>query len=339
VTTSPTPPAPPTGRAPGPDPVPAYGLLGRLLPSGPPPRAVSLLERNMRAYRRAWLLLLSGFVEPVLYLFGLGIGLGSLLGDVTTDSGREVPYALFVAPALMAAAAMNGAVFDSTFNVFFKLRYSRLYDSVLATPLGPRDVAVGEISWALTRGSLYAGAFFLVMLLAGLVRTPWALLALPSALLVGWAFASIGMAVTTWMRSWQDLDTVQLAVVPLFLFSATFYPVSTYPDGVAWLVQLSPLYHGVALVRGAVLGEVGPDLLLHAAVLGALGLLGVAVTARRLRSLLLHGGRRRTGGRHARVAGAVEHVFALSSTCPQHPGRPLVHRSGPAPRGCVGAGA
>lgn len=267
--------------------VPAYGLLGRLLPSGTVSRPVSLVERNMRAYRRAWLLLLSGFVEPVMYLFGLGVGLGSLVGDVTTDSGRTVSYALFVAPALMAASAMNGAVFDSTFNVFFKLRYSKLYDSVLATPLGPRDVAVGEIGWALIRGSLYAGAFFLVLALAGLVRTPWALLALPSALLIGWAFASIGMAVTTWMRSWQDLDLVQLAIVPLFLFSATFYPVSTYPDQVDWLVQLSPLYHGVALVRGVMLAEIGPYLLVHVGVLVSLGLLGVAVTERRLRRLLL----------------------------------------------------
>jgi lipooligosaccharide transport system permease protein len=248
---------------------------------------MSLVERNMRAYRRAWLLLLSGFVEPVMYLFGLGIGLGSLVGDVTTDTGRVVSYASFVAPALMASSAMNGAVFDSTFNVFFKLKYSKLYDSVLATPLGPRDVAVGEITWALVRGSLYAGAFFLVMLLAGLVRTPWALLALPAALLIGWAFASVGMAMTTYMRSWQDLDVVQLAIVPLFLFSATFYPVSTYPDSVAWLVQVSPLYHGVALVRGVMLAEIGPGLLVHVAVLAALGLVGVAVTERRLRTLLL----------------------------------------------------
>jgi lipooligosaccharide transport system permease protein len=268
--------------------MPGYGLLGRLLlPGGSTSRPLSLLERNVRAYRRAWLLLLSGFVEPVMYLFGLGIGLGTLVGDVTTDSGQVVSYALFVAPALMAASAMNGAVFDSTFNVFYKLKYSKLYDSVLATPLGPRDVAVGEISWALVRGSLYAGAFFVVMLLAGLVQTPWALLALPSALLIGWAFASIGMSVTTWMRSWQDLDLVQLAIVPLFLFSATFYPVSTYPDSIAWLVQLSPLYHGVALIRGFMLAEVGPDLLVHVAVLVALGLTGVLVTERRLRRLLL----------------------------------------------------
>ena len=114
-----------------------------------------------------------------------------------------------------------------------------------------------------------------------------AVLAIPAVLLIAFGFASLGMAVTTWMRSWQDLDLVALAVVPLFLFSATFYPVSTYPEEVAWLVQLSPLYHGVALVRGVVLAEVGPYLLVHAAVLVGLGLLGVAVTERRLRRLLL----------------------------------------------------
>ncbi len=271
----------------GPPPLPRYGLLGRLLPLELLDRAGSLVERNVRVYRRRWLLLASGFVEPVLYLFGFGIGLGSLLGDVTTDAGSVVSYAAFVAPALLAASAMNGAIYDSTFNTFFKLRYSRLYDAVLATPLGPREVAVGEIGWALLRGGLYSLAFFAVMAAAGLVRTPWAVLALPGALLVGWAFASIGTAVTTYMRNWQDIDLVVFLTVPLFLFSATFYPVSTYPDSVAWLVQLSPLYHGVALVRGVMLPELSLDLLGHAAVLAGLGLVGLLATERRLRRTLL----------------------------------------------------
>ena len=249
--------------------------------------AAMLLERNIRSYRRAWLLLVSGFVEPVLYLFGFGIGLGSLVGEVTTDSGRTVPYALFVGPALLASSAMNGAIFDSTFNVFFKLKYSKLYDAVLATPLGPREVALGEIAWSLTRGALYSAAFFVVMALAGLVRTPWALLALPVTLLIGWAFASVGMAVTTYMRTWQDLDVVQLVILPMFLFSATFYPVSTYPEQAAWLVQLSPLYHGVSLVRDVMLADLSWSMLANAAVLVALGVLGVVVTQRRLRQLLL----------------------------------------------------
>ena len=88
--------------------------------------------------------LVTGFAEPVFYLFSLGIGLGALIKDVTTDGGTTVPYAVFVAPALLASSAMNGAIFDSTFNVFFKLKYSKLYDSVLATRMGPRDIAAGR---------------------------------------------------------------------------------------------------------------------------------------------------------------------------------------------------
>lgn len=138
-------------------PVPATGrgaVLRALARAVPMPAGAGmarmLVERNARVYRRGWLLLVSGFVEPVFYLFSLGVGLGTLVGDVDAG-GVLVPYAVFVAPAMLASSAMNGAVFDSTFNVFFKLKYARLYDSVLATPLGPRDVAVGEIAWAQLR--------------------------------------------------------------------------------------------------------------------------------------------------------------------------------------------
>ena len=118
---------------------------------------------------------------------------------------------------------------DSTFNVFFKLRYAKLYDSMLATPLGPRDIAVGEISWALLRGGLYSAAFLLVALVEGLVGSWWAVLAVPAAVFIGFAFAAVGMFATTFMRSWVDFDYITLAIQPMFLFSATFFPLSTYP--------------------------------------------------------------------------------------------------------------
>jgi lipooligosaccharide transport system permease protein len=187
----------------------------------------------------------------------------------------------------MASAAMNGAVFDSTFNVFFKLKYARLYDSVLSTPLGPRDVAVGEISWALIRGLLYSVAFLVVATVAGVVTSWSALLAIPAASLIGFAFAAVGMAATTFMRSWQDFDYVQLVLLPMFLFSATFYPLSTYPDGLQWLVQATPLYHGVALVRDLMLGDVGTGALVHVAYLAVMGLVGAVLAARRVERLLL----------------------------------------------------
>jgi lipooligosaccharide transport system permease protein len=249
--------------------------------------ARTLVERNARAFRHVWVVLVSGFFEPIFYLFSLGVGLGALIGSVATDDGRTVEYAVFVAPALMASAAMNGAVFDSTFNVFFKLKYARLYDSVLSTPLGPRDVALGEISWALIRGLLYSVAFLVVAGAAGVVTSWSALLAIPAASLIGFAFAAVGMAATTFMRSWQDFDYVQLALLPMFLFSATFYPLSTYPDILQRVVQVTPLYHGVALVRDLMLGDLGTGVLVHVGYLTGMGLVGAVFAARRIERLLL----------------------------------------------------
>ena len=246
-----------------------------------------LVERNVTAFRHGWIALVTGFAEPVFYLFSLGIGIGALVRTVTTDAGTTVSYPQFVAPALLAASAMNGAVFDSTFNVFFKLRYARLYDAVLATPLGPRDVAVGEISWSLIRGALYSAAFLVIALLAGAVRSWWAVLALPSAVFIGFAFAAVGMFATTFMRSWVDFDYVTLAVQPMFLFSATFFPLSTYPGALQWVVRATPLYHGVALERALLLGEVGWGVLGHVGYLLVLGGVGVVGAARRLERLLL----------------------------------------------------
>lgn len=245
-----------------------------------------LVRRNVTAWKHAWPTLVSGFFEPVFYLFALGVGIGSLVGGVRVGA-ETVPYATFVAPALLASSAMNGAVFDTTGNVFFKLKYARLYDSVLATPLGPRDIAVGEVTWALLRGTGYAAVFLLVMALAGVVTSWWAALTLPAAVLIGLAFAGVGMAATTFMRSWQDFDLVQLAVLPMFLFSTTFYPLQTYPESVRWLVEVTPLYHAVTLVRDLALGMPAVSTLGHVVYLVVLGLAGMLVAAHRLERLLL----------------------------------------------------
>jgi lipooligosaccharide transport system permease protein len=122
-----------------------------------------LLLRSATASRSTWLAFVTGFFEPVFYLLALGQGLGALVGPVEGPGGAPISYAAFIAPGLLAASAMNGAVFDSTFNVFFKLKYARLYDAMLATPLGPVDIALGEIGWALIRGGLYALGFLTVL--------------------------------------------------------------------------------------------------------------------------------------------------------------------------------
>jgi lipooligosaccharide transport system permease protein len=252
----------------------------------PSRRALHLIERNMLVYRRGWIFIVSGFFEPFFYLLSLGVGLNKLVGPLYIGS-KAVSYTEFVAPGLLATSAMNGAVFDSTFNVFFKLKIAKTYDTVLATPLGVGDVATGEITWALMRGTIYATAFICVMAALGLILSPWAVLCLPAAMLTSFAFAGIGMAATSYMRSWQDFDLVALALLPLFLFSATFYPLSVYPGWLQLVVRVTPLYQSVALIRSLDAGQFSWALLGHAAYLAALGLFGLRVTAGRLAKLLL----------------------------------------------------
>ena len=250
-------------------------------------RAWRIVERNMLVYSHTWLVLLSGFFEPFFYLLSIGFGLGRLVGDVAGPGGQTIPYALFVAPALLAASSMNGAITESTFNFFFKLNYDKTFASILTTPMSAGDISLGELAWALMRGALYSIGFLGVMVFFGLVRSPLVLLTLPGSLLIGFAFASVGMAATSFMRTWQDFDLIQLVILPMFLFSGTFFPLDAVPDGVRLLIQLTPLYHGVDLLRTLSVGVVGPETLIHVLYLGGMGVLGLAVVSRRLDKLLL----------------------------------------------------
>jgi len=248
--------------------------------------AVRVLERNILVYRRSWIFIVSGFFEPLFYLLSIGVGLSRLVGPIPVD-GRLVAYTAFVAPGLLASSAMNGAMIDSTFLVFMKLKISKTYDAMLSTPLGVGDVALGELSWCVMRGSLYSGAFICIMGALGYVVSPWAVLCWPAAIVISLAFASVGMAGTTYMRTWQDFDMVSLAFIPLFLFSATFYPITVFPEWLQAIVRCTPLYQGVALVRAADLGIFYWVLLAHIAYLLAMAVAGIAVTRRRLGRLLL----------------------------------------------------
>jgi lipooligosaccharide transport system permease protein len=259
---------------------------GRVLPPvDARKRFLRMTERNVVGYARTWPVLLTGLLEPFLYLLSIGIGVGALVGDVTY-AGREVPYETFVASGMLATAAMNGAVFDTTFNFFIRLKYAKVYDAVLATPLEPRDVALGEVTWALMRGALYSTAFLVTMTAFGLTESWWTLAALPVTVLIGAAFASVGLAASTYMRSFLDFDFVNLTITPMFLFSATFFPIDRYPDGIATLVQLTPLYQGVALCRALTTGEVHVGLLVHVVYLVVMALVGVRIGGRRIDALL-----------------------------------------------------
>jgi lipooligosaccharide transport system permease protein len=245
-----------------------------------------LVLRNYTVYRDAWKLFLTGFLEPVFYLLSIGIGVGALVTGFEVG-GKEVDYATFVAPGMLAASAFNGALLDSTFNVFFKLRYVKLYDQMLATPLSTCDIARGEIAWGQLRGASYSAMFLLVMVAMGLVDSWWAILALPATLLIGFAFSAVCMSLTTYMKSWQDFDKITLVQIPMFLFSATFFPVTAFDGVLRWVVEATPLYRGVVLCRELTTGALSWASAVSVVYLVVMGLIGLAVVRRRLDKLLL----------------------------------------------------
>ncbi len=249
-------------------------------------RSQRVLERNALAYRRMWPIFLAGFFEPFLFLFSIGIGVGALVGKLPGPGGALVSYRQFVAPAMLAVSAMNSTLVDTTFSVFVKYKYLGSYDTMLATPLAISDLALGEVAWVVLRGAFYSVAFLVTMVILGLVPSGWGVLAAPGALLIGFAFGGAGLASTTWMRSFIDFDFVNLAIAPMFLLSATFFPLERYPHSIHWLVQITPLYQSVALERALVLGAVDVSVALHALYLLVMGTAGLVVGVRRLRPLL-----------------------------------------------------
>jgi lipooligosaccharide transport system permease protein len=269
-------------------------LLALVLPrlvgvAGTGRRSAAVAARNVSALRSGpayWLVIASGFFEPLLYLFSIGIGVGALIGDLTLPDGRTVAYSAFVAPGMLAASAMGGALTEA-FNFYAKTKYIKLYDGVLATPVRPIEIALGELSWAMFRGAIYSSGFLVVMVAMGLTTAGWALLAFPASLLVGVAFGGLGMALATFMRSWQDFDLFTSVQFALFLFSGTFVPPESYPAALRVVVELTPLYHSVELIRAITTGSPGLASLGHAGYLAALAVLGLAVAGRRMGTLLL----------------------------------------------------
>jgi lipooligosaccharide transport system permease protein len=248
----------------------------------------SVIERGFKVIRHQnWVILVSGFFEPVFYLLAMGLGLGGLVGTVPGPGGEPIAYTAYIAPALLAASAMNGAIYDSTWNVFFKLRFARLYQAMLQTSLGPMDIALGEIALALFRGLVYAIGFMVVMLVMGLVTSPWALLMIPVAVLVALGFASLGMAVTSFLKSFQQMDIVAVALLPMFLFSSTLFPIDVFPTVIQWLVEALPLWHGIELMRHLAVGHLEAATFGHAVYFVVMSVVGIWFTAIRLRALFL----------------------------------------------------
>jgi lipooligosaccharide transport system permease protein len=251
-------------------------------------RIGAVTSRNLVAVRHSgyWLVVISGFFEPVLYLLSIGVGVGGLIKTFTLADGTAVSYSAFIAPAMLAASAMNGALAESTFNFFARMRWVKLYDAMVATPLRPMEVALGELGWALIRGALYAVAFLSLMVALDLTTVGWAVAALPASLLVGFAFGGIGMAIATTMRTWQDFDYLAVVQFGLFLFSGTFVPVDAYPPIVRVVIEFTPLSQAVTLIRDITTGRLGVGTLVHVAYLLVLAVIGLAIAGRRMGKIL-----------------------------------------------------
>jgi lipooligosaccharide transport system permease protein len=250
-------------------------------------RSRAIMERAYIAFKSStWMIVISGFVEPVVFLLSFGYGLKDLVGDITV-AGQPIGYVAFIAPALLATSAMNGAIYDSTMNVYFKLKHDRIYHGMLATSLGPMDVALGEISWALLRGLSYSIGFMAIVAPLGLIPSAWGILAIPAAVLIAFGFASFGMAVTSYMKSWQQLEIVNIVLLPMFLFSGSFYPLSVFPEWLQTLIRLFPLAHAIDLVRGLTLGNISWALVGHAMYFVVMIVVGLFFTTKRLNALFM----------------------------------------------------
>jgi lipooligosaccharide transport system permease protein len=256
------------------------------LPS--PSRAWCMVRRNLFVYKHVWIVIFTGFFEPVFYLFSIGVGLGSMVPPI-----EGVSYQAYVVPGLLASSCMNGAISDGFFNIFFKLHYAKTYHGILATPMRVADIVFGEMLWAIIRGSIYAAGFLIVVLaLGGIMGSPllswWALLAWPAAVLAASAFSAMAVCITSIARKFQDFDTVMgLLIMPMFLFAGTFFPVESMPRAAQWFVRILPLYHAVQMLRQLTTGRVDVTIVAHVAYLIALGVTMFLIAMRRLERTLV----------------------------------------------------
>ncbi len=256
----------------------------------PPPsfrRALKLVERNAVVYKHLLVAFITGFFEPVFYLGAIGFGVGQFVGTVQY-AGHEISYAVFLAPGMLAASVMNAAIFDGFFGPFFKLNWMKVYEGIVTTPINVADIAVGEIVWASFRALIYSVGFMTVMLVLGLIESVWAVLLLPAVLLSGAALSAGAMILTGITKEISSLEKVMtLVYFPLFLFSATFFPLSLYPEFLQPVVQVTPLYHAAALMRGLTIGEIDISILWHVGYLVAMFLVCSTVATRLIRKKLV----------------------------------------------------
>jgi len=243
--------------------------------------ALLAYEHWVTAYKRLWRAsIVSSILNPVLYLAALGIGLGKLVNHGAHPLG--VSYVTYVAPGMLVAAGMNIAAFESTWPVMAAIKWTRVYHAMLAAPLRVRDVMVGHQLYFASRVATSTGLYLIALAAFGTLHSAYAPLAWPVAVLVGIAFSAPLSAYAAWAPKDSYLAAVfRFGVVPLFLFSGTFFPVTRLPQGLREVAYATPLWHGVDLARHLTLGTVTWGMaLVHVAYLVAFAAVGLWIAER-----------------------------------------------------------
>jgi lipooligosaccharide transport system permease protein len=251
--------------------------------------AVRELRYWLTNYRRTWRgTIYTSVLSPVLYLGAMGLGLGTLVDAHGTARLGGVSYLAFLAPGLLAAAAMEAAVEESTYPVLGSVKWRRTYYAATASPLRPPDIYHGHLLFTTMRLVMNSTIFLVVMAAFGAITSPWALAALPVAVLTGLAFAApIEAWAITVVKDTSFALIFRFGLIPLFLFSGTFFPVSQLPVWIRPLAYITPLWHGVALCRSLSLGTAtAGSALVHIGYLAALTAVSIAIGHRTYRRRL-----------------------------------------------------
>lgn len=253
-----------------------------------------VVEHRFLQYRRTFRAsLFSSFLTPVLFLAAMGLGLGTYVDRGGSNLLGGVSYLTFLAPGLLAATTMQAGAFEATFPIMGGLVWNKVFHAMYATPISPRDVALGNLAWMAIRLALISTVFTVVMVLFGVAASVEVVLAIPAAVLTGMAFAAPIAAFSATQRTPEKFNAVfRFGITPLFLFSGTFYPIESLPAAIQPIAWLSPLWHGVALTRALSLGTALDDpvrMLIHVAVLVACVAVGTWATIRNVSRRLVRG--------------------------------------------------
>ena len=244
--------------------------------------ALRMVQRNALVYRHVWRgSVFSSFLQPTLFLIAMGFGLGAMIDPRTAALPGGVSYVAFLAPGLLAAAAMQVATFESTYPVLGKVSWHRNYEAISATPMRTVDLVLGELAWIAVRLAMIAAAFILVMAAFGISRSARVVLAIPATVVTGLAFSAPMMAYAVTLKSSNTFNVLyRFGVTPMFLFSGVFFPIGRLPEWLERVAWFTPLFHGVELVRGLTLGITSRHWAIHVAYLATLTTVGVAAALR-----------------------------------------------------------